>query len=319
MDSLMVAEIKQTLYRNFQLEFSVEEIRQLTLEALISLGENKNTVLPKKVEQETPKAQSIILTEEAVVTLNEHPNCDKIVFFVHPVEGRVDAMRTLAKWTKATVYGFQCTRKSDYDTIPDLARHFIEVLKEKQSKGPYSICGYSYGVILAMEIALQLEEQGEEVNLVFIDGSVEFAKNVSRMIVESKIDSLKEVCETFVGIHRDEFANIVAGTWEEALRDVSTVVATKLGMDWDLINCSIVQYYNRGRAAFFYEPKGKLRGRVTLVRTLCDNPYTSAYDYGLQELCQKKVDVVMVNGNHYTIVLEENAKAVSEIINRTLI
>lgn len=40
MDSLMTAEVKQVLYKRFQLEMHVKEIGDLTIDDLIELGRN---------------------------------------------------------------------------------------------------------------------------------------------------------------------------------------------------------------------------------------------------------------------------------------
>lgn len=48
---------------------------------------------------------------------------------------------------------------------------FLQNVKKVQSKGPYNVVGYSFGGAVAVEIALQLEQGGDKVNLVFLDGS----------------------------------------------------------------------------------------------------------------------------------------------------
>lgn len=50
--------------------------------------------------------------------------------------------------------------------IEDQAAHFIAALKEIQDTGPYYLGGWSYGTLVAYEMARQLEELGEEVGLV---------------------------------------------------------------------------------------------------------------------------------------------------------
>jgi thioesterase domain-containing protein len=50
--------------------------------------------------------------------------------------------------------------------IPDLAAHYIEELQTVQPKGPYFLVGYSWGGLVAYEMAQQLTEKGEVVELV---------------------------------------------------------------------------------------------------------------------------------------------------------
>jgi thioesterase domain-containing protein len=50
--------------------------------------------------------------------------------------------------------------------IEDLAAHYIQQLQMVQPKGPYFLVGYSYGGLVAYEIALQLTARGEVVEFV---------------------------------------------------------------------------------------------------------------------------------------------------------
>nr|XP_023013626.1 fatty acid synthase-like [Leptinotarsa decemlineata] len=319
MDSLMMAEIKQTLYRNFHIELSVNEIRQLTFDSLTSMEENdKKIVAVKKFDVTTLKGQSYILSTEPLTTLKRVPNDDKIVFFVHPIIGRVDSMKALAEAIEATVYGLQCTKNTNFDTVPAFASYFIGIMREKQQKGPYHLCGYSYGAVLSQEIALQMEEAGEKVTIVAVDGSSEFMKGAAKILFESPVEYLKKTWAAILDIPQSEFDNIDAHTWEEALPDISTIVARKIGADLDLVNASLLQYYNRIRAGYSYRPRRKIQGKVTLIRVQCKNQYTAANDYGLQEFCQQEVDVMKVNGNHFTILTGDNVMAISRVINESL-
>ena len=49
--------------------------------------------------------------------------------------------------------------------MEDLAAHYIEEIRELQPRGPYYLLGYSFGGLLAYEIAQQLHAVGERVEL----------------------------------------------------------------------------------------------------------------------------------------------------------
>ncbi len=72
------------------------------------------------------------------------------------------------------VYGLQA-RGLDGDTPPDthvedMASVYIQEMRSVQPAGPYFLCGYSFGGLVAYEMACQLAKQGEEVGaLVLID------------------------------------------------------------------------------------------------------------------------------------------------------
>jgi len=46
-----------------------------------------------------------------------------------------------------------------------MAAHYVQSLKSEQPQGPYQICGWSSGGVLAFELACQLEDAGDEVSL----------------------------------------------------------------------------------------------------------------------------------------------------------
>jgi amino acid adenylation domain-containing protein len=48
-------------------------------------------------------------------------------------------------------------------SVQELARDYIEVIRQQQPKGPYRLVGMSFGGVVAYEVAQQLRAQGEEV------------------------------------------------------------------------------------------------------------------------------------------------------------
>jgi thioesterase domain-containing protein len=54
------------------------------------------------------------------------------------------------------------------DTIEEVAANCLKAMQEHQPRGPYRIAGYSFGGILAFEIAQQLVRIGEEVEFLFL-------------------------------------------------------------------------------------------------------------------------------------------------------
>lgn len=67
-----------------------------------------------------------------------------------------------------TVYCLQPAGRSRTTTARDLASIYIDHLRAVQPRGPYCLCGYSAGAVLALEMALQLRSRGEPVGLLAI-------------------------------------------------------------------------------------------------------------------------------------------------------
>jgi thioesterase domain-containing protein len=55
---------------------------------------------------------------------------------------------------------------TQYFTIEQLAAFYLDGIRKIQRNGPYYFCGYSFGGLVAYEIAVNLTEEGESANLV---------------------------------------------------------------------------------------------------------------------------------------------------------
>lgn len=66
------------------------------------------------------------------------------------------------------VYGLQARgldgRGSAHDTVSAMAAANLEAIRTRQPRGPYSLCGFSFGGLVALEMAQQLRQAGEEVS-----------------------------------------------------------------------------------------------------------------------------------------------------------
>jgi oxalate---CoA ligase len=95
------------------------------------------------------------------------------IFAVHDITGKVACYRHLAKYldTDRPFYGLQCPHGEDdlshlNLTIEALARSYIMAMKTLQPQGPYHLLGYSLGGLIALEMAQQLQHQGEVVQFI---------------------------------------------------------------------------------------------------------------------------------------------------------
>ena len=91
------------------------------------------------------------------------------LFVVHDLHGSAYGLRHLAPALGADqpVWGFESPflegRADGVTTLQDLGARYVQALLEVQPEGPYHLAGYSFGGVLAFEMALQLEQRGHEV------------------------------------------------------------------------------------------------------------------------------------------------------------
>src|SRR5579871_1455750 len=91
-------------------------------------------------------------------------------FLVHGALGNVVAFKELAErvdWDRP-VYALQARgadpRAEPHQTIDEAASAYVDAIRTIQPKGPFALGGYSYGGLIAYEMACRLRDQGEEVD-----------------------------------------------------------------------------------------------------------------------------------------------------------
>ena len=97
------------------------------------------------------------------------------LFFVHVGSGQVLCYLELARHlgTDQPFYGLQDNNSYEAGAVNDIpitemARYYIDSLRTVQPAGPYILGGWSFGGLVAYEMALQLTGQGEEVPLLIL-------------------------------------------------------------------------------------------------------------------------------------------------------
>lgn len=98
------------------------------------------------------------------------------------------------------------------NSVPEMAAAYIKELKAVQPKGPYRLIGFCFGGTVCLEMAAQLEEQGDEVDLIgIIDGGLP--------IEEARYDSAIERVRYMV--RSRGIAGTAAAAWRRASWRVS--------------------------------------------------------------------------------------------------
>ncbi|CRK93737.1 CLUMA_CG007265, isoform A [Clunio marinus] len=356
MDSLMGAEIKQTLERNFDMVLNAQEIRQLTFgmiksfesgtEAMTSDGGSRPTSpLKNGPNSPTPGDFSggdnmIQFTNELMPTQcllkmksNEGKNSNvNPIFLIHPIEGVVSALLPLAETLNRPVYGLQCVSHAPLDTIQDLAGYYIKQMRSVQTIGPYTITGYSYGGCVAFEIVTQLENSNEKCNLVMIDSSptyvswyteAQLARNASGRSPTGQNPSKDEA-------YAFAYFGMVCGRLEykatakelEKLPSFDARVQRVAELLHERTSHPIdllaitAKSFLKKLFAAHHYRPVNKINADVLLIKPSENYAKLTNDYGLNALCSKQVKIEVVEGDHRTILAGESVKKISNFIKR---
>lgn len=93
------------------------------------------------------------------------------IFFCHPAIGFAYCFNSLVPhWNlPVEIYGLQdpsiSHQKLIFNSILEMAKHYLDEIQAIQPKGPYFLAGYSFGGTVMYEIANLLKNKGESVNL----------------------------------------------------------------------------------------------------------------------------------------------------------
>src|SRR5205807_7319431 len=128
--------------------------------------------------------EAILEQSSSIVALK--PNGAKPpLFFVHPVGGNVFNYLELARCLDAgqPFYAFEAPgldgKQPPCSTIEDLASRYIEELRRMQQAGPYWLGGWSFGGLVAYEMARQLKDQGHSIGALLLIDTFPFAQDQS--------------------------------------------------------------------------------------------------------------------------------------------
>jgi acetoacetyl-CoA synthetase len=114
--------------------------------------------------------------ESACVVLLKPGTAQSPVFIVHGIGGTIVELAALGRKIRIpdAVYAIQARgldgRDTPLTTIEDMADLYVAALRRIQPHGPYRLCGYSFGGLVAMEIARRLRAENEKVAaLILVD------------------------------------------------------------------------------------------------------------------------------------------------------
>lgn len=312
MDSLMGAEIKQTLERNYDVVMSAQEIRLLSFGKLKALesGAGDVTTTPqtngtasKAVTTAIGDGTQVVFTDELMPTecLVQIPSKAaagskaRPLFAVHAIEGFVTALRPLAAKLTFPVWGLQCTAEAPLTSLNDLAAYYIKQIKTVQAKGPYVIAGYSFGASVAFEMVLLLENLGEKASLVMLDGSPKYVswyteaqqQRLEGGTTQAQAEAHALAYFGLVSANLDyaKTAKQLDGlpTFESRLKLVAELIHESTKYPVDAVQIAALTFYKKLLAAHTYKPERKVTSSVTLVKPT-ENYVKLAADYGLSEV-----------------------------------
>lgn len=327
MDSLMGAEIKQVLEFNYDCFLNASQIRNLTfdqLRLLNSSNANEKAENALNTDDENYDSEGLI-PKKKVVKMKSGTSSNKTPwFFIHPIEGKVEPLKFIADSmdTDEDIWGLQCTEDVPLNSVEELAELYIKEIQKVQKKGPYKILGYSFGCIIAYEMASQLEKTGDYSLLVFLDGGpymVSTATEIYRQSRKTEKSDEVDAFAYFVSQHNPSVDFAKALTTMRSLPDLeaklsyTTSLLKNLTYSEKEISDAAYAFFKKLALAEAYKPTGVINSKVILINST-DNFITLDLETKLSKLCRQTISYHTIEGDHRAIVQGENGKKVARLV-----
>jgi amino acid adenylation domain-containing protein len=259
------------------------------------------------------------------------PTGSRLPFFcVHPIFGVVLPYYELAcqLGTDQPFYGLQpmgmdgnqppCTQ------IEEMAAHYIEALRQVQPQGPYQLGGWSFGGLVAFEMAQQLRQAGAQVRLLAIlDAIAPIPGN--RLSVYDGLKFLVSTVARSIWPFLLDYGSLLKHrpqTWLSSLERATIThfipPETRLRVLDELTLHRMLRIFaTNSRAVLNYAPQA-YPDPIVLFRS-CESPKQSEEaTLGWSELATGTVQVHQVPGNHLTMLRKPHVQVLAQQLHHYL-
>ncbi len=251
------------------------------------------------------------------------------LFCVHPLGGSSLCYQPLAVHLgeEQPLYGLDALhlmgREELYRSLEEMASAYLVALKTIQPRGPYLLAGWSFGGVIAFEIARQLEERGEPVALLalFDTRAPEAGYHAPGSLDDALI--LRELLGDQIGLSREELESLGSDGRLHYVIELGKKSGALPG-DYDLETAREVLRIIKMNGALVesYLPR-PYKGRITFFQAAEESEPEERISRW-RELASKGVEIRLVPGSHrrlfsepYLHTLAEQLKAALQVARRS--
>jgi amino acid adenylation domain-containing protein len=270
--------------------------------------------------------QSVVVNEWSPLVLLKSGRSQPPLFCIHALGGTLFSYYDLVRQLGAErpIYGLQSRgidgKQQPFDRVEDMASYYIKSIQIIQPQGPYLLMGYSFGGIVAFEIARQLAAQGELVDFLgLVDirsptlgkDRLSFPKwlnfHVSKLQQLQLKDRVKYCLDKILYRLSIQTKGNTAGYKEVMARRLSAFEM----FEPELLNVLEANL----QATKNYSPQA-YPGRATLFWCEYQSLYIDRYpDLGWGQLVTGGVDTVHIPGEHLSLMSEPHAGVLATKLN----
>ncbi|WP_310463067.1 non-ribosomal peptide synthetase/type I polyketide synthase [Sphaerotilus sp.] len=244
------------------------------------------------------------------------------LFLVHPAGGNVLCYLELAQQlgTDQPVHAFQAEGLEDGQTpsteVAEMARTYLHAMKEVQPHGPYQLAGWSFGGLVAAEMAAQLQARHESVSFLGMLDAI--APQVIRDLTPEPEDDAQFFADYFAASDATLDLDHLRRLDPQAQLDHVVEQGRQLGVfpaDVEVAQTRrLVRTYRSNMAAALRHHPKPLSVAITLFQATERRPEDPALpaDHGWRACTTGPVEVVVVPGQHHTMVSRPHVEVLAQ-------
>jgi acetoacetyl-CoA synthetase len=230
--------------------------------------------------------------------------------------------------TTRPVYGIQARGlepgKDPHATIPEMARDYIMQMRQLQPEGPYSVGGYSFGGLVAFEMAQQLKRAGQKVDpVLLIDTTVHARFLPWRQWLRYRIKRPVNDVSALLRTPRGQRLDYTAGKLR-VLLDRARMLIGQQPLRPELIggneNLHLPAPFRRVRGAAMaayrrYKPD-TFAGCIVFIRAEVADAFNSEPVW--RRVGEGRISIHTSPGDHYTMIADPHAQTLASLLDRHL-
>jgi amino acid adenylation domain-containing protein len=257
------------------------------------------------------------------------PQGDKTpLFAVHPGGGQVLCYLELAQHLgiEQPFYGLQAVGMEagqvPFTQVEEMATFYLQALSTVQPQGPYQLIGWSFGGVVALEMAKQLQAQGQSVALLalldtvtpagLVENSPEYSASQAQLLVDLFAETnISLSLEHLQLLNSDEqFAYVIEQGQQVNLFSPAVKPANIK---------RLLEVYQANRQAFQHYQPQLYRGKITCFSaTERSDNLSLETSWGWEKFTTVDVEHYLVPGNHYSMVRSPNVGELAKQLKRCL-
>jgi amino acid adenylation domain-containing protein len=305
--SLLATQVISRVRNNFAVELPLRSLfEEPTLAGLSQRIEQFSSILDPQTDSQY--RNSLVAIQPG--------NSKRPLFCIHELSGTIIHLMELTNRLDPSqpLYGLESLgingEHQPFTRIEDMAAYYIKAMRTVQEQGPYLLIGWSFGGLVAFEMAQQLEAQGQQVSLLGL-----LDTNVQPLMPEflAEQDDETFLMELFGEISSDDLQQL--GINEKLINAIEQAKKQKIifptsrteefqnvlqvcKSNYRAMQCYVPQPY-KGRVTLFQAQEGLVFLRQNLM---------SAWE----ELASEGLEIYQVSGNHYTMLKDPHVQVLAK-------